>query len=70
MSPEEVHAKVIATRAAQGLPPTIQDPATLERIAAILRLCPPATGAGAGRTAPRPARRRKAATGSGRATSA
>jgi hypothetical protein len=33
-----VHAKVATTRAKQGLPPTVQDPATLERIAAVFRL--------------------------------
>lgn len=38
MSPEELHAKVVTTRARQGLPPTITDPATLERVAAVFRL--------------------------------
>jgi hypothetical protein len=33
-----VHAKVVTTRAKQGLPATVQDPATLERIAAVFRL--------------------------------
>lgn len=28
---------VAASRAAQDLPPTVQDPATLERVAAVLR---------------------------------
>jgi hypothetical protein len=40
-SPElraQVRAKVAASRAAQGLPPVITDPATLERVAAVLRL--------------------------------
>jgi hypothetical protein len=34
----ELRAKVTRTRAAQGLPPVITDPATLERVAAVLRL--------------------------------
>lgn len=34
----ELRAKVAASRAAQGLPPVITDPATLERVAAVLRL--------------------------------
>lgn len=38
----ELVAKVARTRAAQGLPPTIQDPAALERAAAALRLMTPA----------------------------
>ncbi len=44
MTPEmcELVAKVARTRAAQGLPPTIQDPAALERAAAVLRLMMPA----------------------------
>jgi hypothetical protein len=44
MTPEmcELAAKVARTRAAQGLPPTIQDPAALERAAAVLRLMTPA----------------------------
>ncbi len=41
MIPAEVRAKVTRTRAAQGLPPVITDPATLERVAAVLRLAAP-----------------------------
>ena len=33
-----LRAYVAASRAAQGLPPVITDPATLERVAAVLRL--------------------------------
>ena len=35
--PEHLRAYVTASRARQGLPPTIQDPATLERAAAAFR---------------------------------
>ncbi|MGH3547087.1 MAG: hypothetical protein ACRDQU_02985 [Pseudonocardiaceae bacterium] len=35
---ELLRAEVTASRAKQGLPPTIEDPAVLERVAAILRL--------------------------------
>jgi hypothetical protein len=35
-TPEEIEAWVTESRAAQGLPPTIEDPRVLERIAAIL----------------------------------
>jgi hypothetical protein len=38
MTPAEVRAKVTRTRASQGLPSVISDPATLERVAAVLRL--------------------------------
>lgn len=38
VSPEQLHAVVAASRAAQGLPPVIEDPATLERVAAVFRL--------------------------------
>lgn len=38
----ELRAKVVASRAAQGLPPVITDPATLERVAAVFRLVLPA----------------------------
>jgi hypothetical protein len=37
----ELRAKVTRTRAAQGLPPVITDPATLERVAAVLRVAAP-----------------------------
>ncbi|MFZ0877817.1 MAG: hypothetical protein WAN20_25395 [Pseudonocardiaceae bacterium] len=37
----ELRAKVARTRASQGLPPVITDPATLERVAAVLRLAAP-----------------------------
>jgi hypothetical protein len=33
----EIRRKVIETRAAQGLPPTVTDPAALERAAAAFR---------------------------------
>jgi hypothetical protein len=36
----ELRAKVAASRDAQGLPPVVTDPATLERVAAVLRLVP------------------------------
>jgi hypothetical protein len=42
VTPEEIHAKVVRTRTEQGLPPTITDPATLERVAAVFRLQEPA----------------------------
>lgn len=35
---EHLREAVAASRAAQGLPPTVTDPATLERVAAVLRL--------------------------------
>jgi hypothetical protein len=35
---EHLRAAVAASRAAQGLPPRVTDPATLERVAAVLRL--------------------------------
>lgn len=35
---DDIDAKVARTRTAQGLPPVITDPATLERVAAVLRL--------------------------------
>jgi hypothetical protein len=35
---DELRAKVTRTRAAQGLPSNVQDPAALERAAAVLRL--------------------------------
>lgn len=35
---DHLRAAVAASRAAQGLPPTVTDPATLERVAAVLRL--------------------------------
>ncbi|HET9256649.1 MAG TPA: hypothetical protein VFO16_15815, partial [Pseudonocardiaceae bacterium] len=50
-------AKVAASRASQGLPPVITDPATLERVAAVFRLVLPAP---AGRS-PRTRRRTAAA---------
>jgi hypothetical protein len=33
-----IKAKVVASRVSQGLPPTVQDPGALERVAAVLRL--------------------------------
>ena len=47
MSPDE-WARVVASRASQGLPPTVQDPAALERAAAALRVM------GAGSVVPPP----------------
>ena len=41
-------ARVVASRAKQGLPPTVQDPAALERAAAALRVM------GAGSVVPLP----------------
>lgn len=41
MTPDELDAKVVRTRAEQGLPPVVEDPATLERVAAIFRLMAP-----------------------------
>lgn len=35
---EQIRTKVVRTRAEQGLPPTIQDPATLDRVAAVFRV--------------------------------
>jgi hypothetical protein len=37
----ELRAKVTRTRAAQGLPPVVRDPAVLERVAVVLRLVDP-----------------------------
>jgi hypothetical protein len=37
----ELRAYVAASRAAQGLAPVVTDPATLERVAAVLRLVSP-----------------------------
>jgi hypothetical protein len=54
MSPEEIHAKVVATRASQGLPPTVIDPATVERVAAVFRLITSADES----TPPKPRKRR------------
>ena len=41
MSPDELRAYVAETRASQGLPPTVTDPGTLERVAALFRLTAP-----------------------------
>lgn len=41
MSPEELRAYVAESRAHQGLPPTVTDPATLERVASVFRLTVP-----------------------------
>jgi hypothetical protein len=38
MSSPEIRARVAASRAQQGFPPTVQDPAALERAAAALRV--------------------------------
>jgi hypothetical protein len=56
VTPDELRAKVAASRASQGLPPTIQDPATLERVAAVFRLMAPDELAA---SQPRKRRRRK-----------
>jgi hypothetical protein len=45
-----IKAKVVASRVSQGLPPTVQDPGTLERVAAVLRLVPNGGEPGAQRT--------------------
>lgn len=37
----DLDTKVVTTRASQGLPPTVQDSATLDHIAAIFRLASP-----------------------------
>jgi hypothetical protein len=55
VTPEELDAKVVRTRAEQGLPPVIEDPATLERIAAVFRL----VTVPAAVSSPRTPRRRK-----------
>ena len=36
MTPAEIAARVAETRARQGLPPTISDPATLAKLAALV----------------------------------
>lgn len=41
MSEDELTAYVTRSRAAQGLPPTIEDPATIERMARLLQPTPP-----------------------------
>jgi hypothetical protein len=41
VSPDELRAYVVESRARQGLPPTVTDPATLERVAAVFRLMAP-----------------------------
>ena len=48
MSSPEIRARAAASRAKQGLPPTVQDPAALERAAAALRVM------GAGSVVPSP----------------
>ncbi|SDO87210.1 hypothetical protein SAMN04489867_0811 [Pedococcus dokdonensis] len=37
LSPEEIRRRCIESRAAQGLPPTVQDGAVLDRLVALLR---------------------------------
>lgn len=37
MSPEDLARVVAESRAAQGLPPTVEDPAALDRLAALMR---------------------------------
>ncbi|MGH3810269.1 MAG: hypothetical protein ACRDRU_27345 [Pseudonocardiaceae bacterium] len=59
MTPAELRAKVATSRVAQGLPPTVQDPAALERAAAVMRLVTYHGEAGA---ACLPAQRRQTAT--------
>lgn len=51
LAPDE-WARMVASRAEQGLPPTVQDPAALERAAAALRVM------GAGSVMPSPWRRK------------
>jgi hypothetical protein len=41
VSPDDLRAYVAASRAGQGLPPTVTDAATLERVAAVFRLTAP-----------------------------
>lgn len=59
ITPELIHAEVLRSRAAQGLPPKVQDPAVLERVAAVLRLADPAVESLA--TSPRKRPRKTAA---------
>lgn len=40
MDDDAIREWVVKTRAKQGLPPTVQDPVVLERIAAIFRTVP------------------------------
>ena len=56
-SQEQLRAYVNASRASQGLPPTVQDPAALERAAAVLRLIPDNGGNPDAMGKPRTARR-------------
>jgi hypothetical protein len=60
----ELRAYVAASRAAQGLPPVVTDPATLERVAAVLRLVALPEPA----PSPRRTRRSKAGPGGGAMT--
>ncbi|PZS22130.1 MAG: hypothetical protein DLM60_05015 [Pseudonocardiales bacterium] len=55
MSPEDLRAYVTASRARQGLPPTVTDPATLERVASVFRLVTPADES----VPPQPRKRRR-----------
>ncbi|MDQ3762611.1 MAG: hypothetical protein M3460_13375 [Actinomycetota bacterium] len=57
MSPDELRAFVAESRRRQGLPPTVTDPATLERIAVVFRLMTPADEPGPPQ--PRKRQRRK-----------
>lgn len=36
MTSAEIHQRVVESRAAQGLPPTVEDPLAVERIVALL----------------------------------
>jgi hypothetical protein len=54
VSPDELRAYVAASRARQGLPATVTDPAALERVAAVFRLMIPAA-----EPAPRKPRKRR-----------
>lgn len=55
MTPEELRDWVTASRAKQGLPPTVEDPGVLERAAAAFRVIAPADQP----APPKPRKRRK-----------
>jgi hypothetical protein len=50
MTPDELRERVAASRAAQGLPPVITDPAILSRAGVLLRLAATPTPVGGART--------------------
>ena len=61
MLPEQLRAVVAASRAAQGLPPVVQDPAALERAATAFRVMPADSSAPTRRTVRSGSRRGTAA---------